>query len=112
MATGQVVTIDRWTGRHFETLGTLTGGEDVIEVGPGDTEALLSLSTRDPQFPTAEAGWFRLNAILTSAPGPSAASTPAATSASSPPRPLTRRALVRSPADHPATRIPPVRRSC
>lgn len=64
VASGQVVTIDRWSGRHFEALGTLTAGEDVVEVGPGDTEALLSLSTRDPQFPTTESGWFRLTAAL------------------------------------------------
>lgn len=55
-----VVTIERWTGRHFETIGALTGGDDVTEVGPGAEQPLLTLSTTDPQFPTADPGWFRL----------------------------------------------------
>jgi hypothetical protein len=64
VATGQVVTIDRWTGHHFETLGQVSGDQDVVEVGPGETGVLLQLDTNAPAFPTGEPGWFRLTAHL------------------------------------------------
>jgi hypothetical protein len=64
VATGQVVTIDRWTGHHFETLGQVTGSEGVVEVGPQATGELLQLDTGGPEFPTGEPGWLRLTAHL------------------------------------------------
>lgn len=64
VATGRVVTIDRWTGHHFETLGQVIGGEDVVEVGAQETSELLQLDTADPEFPTGAPGWFRLTANL------------------------------------------------
>ncbi|MGI9016881.1 MAG: hypothetical protein ACR2HR_07235 [Euzebya sp.] len=64
VGTGQVVTIDRWTGYHFETLGQVFGGDGVIEVGPQETGQLLALDTGDPEFPTGEPGWFRLTVQL------------------------------------------------
>jgi hypothetical protein len=69
VATGQVVTIDRWTGHHFETLGQVTGSEGVVEVGPQATGELLQLDTGDPEFPTGEPGWLRLTAHLDVATG-------------------------------------------
>lgn len=64
VATSQVLTIDRWTGHHFETLGQVTGGDGVVEVGPQGTGQLLQLDTGDPEFPTGEPGWFRLTVRL------------------------------------------------
>jgi hypothetical protein len=64
VVTGRSVVVDRWTGHHFETLGLVSGGQGVVEVGPGETGALLQLDTGDPAFPTGEPGWLRLTARL------------------------------------------------
>lgn len=55
------VTVDRWTGHHFEAVGEIDPGGDLVEVGPSDTVELMTLSTADSVF-AAGTGWFRVTA--------------------------------------------------
>lgn len=58
------LTVERWTGRHFEVLGQVETGPETIEIGPGEQTRLTTLDTGDPRFPTGDAGWVRLTAQL------------------------------------------------
>ena len=50
------VTVHRWTGHHFEAVGEIDPGGDFVEVGPGETVELMTLSTADPVLPRGRVG--------------------------------------------------------
>lgn len=63
VATPRWVTVERWTGHHFERVGEIDPGGDLVEVGPEDTVELLTFSTADEAF-QAGPGWYQLTASV------------------------------------------------